>query len=270
MSKIIYDVIQRFEVENGVPRLVSTNIQVIQGGEDLLSLATSLLTQMGFYDKFEENKTSQYIGYRLKNPGKGAKRYQLVLAQRKEVLCISIPKDFFSSYILELDSSGKNILTEAQQELLNWLNDYISTEKHSPSIRQMMQAMNLNSPAPIQKYLENLRLMGYVEWFEGRANTIKLLEPLNKFWVRTSKEKDFFEISRNYSKILDGKTQGKFNINELKGNHSDYLLRLYNSDSCLKISADSLFPYAWQVSIDSSEILKEFLDYFAKKLMEQY
>ena len=76
MSKIIYDVIQRFEVENGVPRLVSTNIQVIEGGEDLLSLAISLLTKLGFYDKFEEKRTSQYIGYRIKNPGKGSKRYQ--------------------------------------------------------------------------------------------------------------------------------------------------------------------------------------------------
>ena len=39
MSKTIYDVIQRFEVEKGVPRLISTNIQVIEGGEDLMSLA---------------------------------------------------------------------------------------------------------------------------------------------------------------------------------------------------------------------------------------
>ena len=103
MSKIIYDVIQRFEVENGVPRLVSTNIQVIEGGEDLLSLAISMLTKLGFYEKFEENRTSQYIGYRLKNPGKGAKRYQLVLAQRKEGLCISIPKDVFQPEILEIN-----------------------------------------------------------------------------------------------------------------------------------------------------------------------
>lgn len=103
MSKIIYDVIQRFEVENGVPRLVSTNIQVIQGGEDLLSLTISLLTQMGFYEKFEEKRTSQYVGYRLKNRAKGDKRYQLVLAQRKEGLCVSVPKNILQSHILELE-----------------------------------------------------------------------------------------------------------------------------------------------------------------------
>lgn len=105
MSKIIYDVIQRFEVEDGVPRLISTTIQVIEGGEDLMSSASTLLKQMGFYDKFDEKRTSQYIGYRLKNPRKGDKRYQLVLAQRKEGLCISIAilnqlQKFWASLIL--------------------------------------------------------------------------------------------------------------------------------------------------------------------------
>ncbi|MFB2977280.1 hypothetical protein [Microseira sp. BLCC-F43] len=102
MSKIIYDLIQRFEVENGVPRLISTNIQVIQGGEDLMSLATNLLAQLGFYDKFEEKRTSQYIGYRLKNPGKGDKRYQIVLSPRQDGLCISISKNVLQPHILEL------------------------------------------------------------------------------------------------------------------------------------------------------------------------
>ncbi|MFB2968057.1 hypothetical protein ACE1CD_03715 [Aerosakkonema sp. BLCC-F183] len=101
MSKIIYDVIQRFEVENGVPRLVSTNIQVIQGGEDLLSLAIDMLIQMGFYEKFEEKRTSQYIGYRLKNAGKGEKRYQVILAQRIDKLFISISQNILQQHILE-------------------------------------------------------------------------------------------------------------------------------------------------------------------------
>lgn len=103
MSKIIYDVIQRFEVENGVPRLVSTNIQVIEGGEDLLSLAISMLAKLGFYEKFEEKRTSQYIGYRIKNPGKGSKRYQLIFTQRKDGLYISLPRDIWKPYLLCLN-----------------------------------------------------------------------------------------------------------------------------------------------------------------------
>jgi hypothetical protein len=103
MSKIIYDVIQRFEVENGVPHLISTNIQVIKGGEDLLSLAISMLKKLSFYDKFEEKRTSQYIGYKLKNPTiKGTKRYQLVLAQRKDGLYISLPRVLVEQFLLFL------------------------------------------------------------------------------------------------------------------------------------------------------------------------
>ncbi|MBF2066561.1 MAG: repressor LexA [Calothrix sp. C42_A2020_038] len=66
-------------------------------------------------------------------------------------------------------------LTEAQKELYDWLTEYIRVHQHSPSIRQMMQAMNLKSPAPIQSRLEHLRTKGYIEWNEGKARTIRVL-----------------------------------------------------------------------------------------------
>lgn len=66
-------------------------------------------------------------------------------------------------------------LTEAQQELYEWLAEYIKINQHSPSIRQMMQAMNLRSPAPIQSRLEHLRNKGYIDWNEGKARTIRVL-----------------------------------------------------------------------------------------------
>ena len=71
-------------------------------------------------------------------------------------------------------------LTAAQQELYDWLVEYIRQHQHSPSIRQMMQAMQLKSPAPIQSRLEHLRLKGYIEWTEGKARTIRLLQPPSK------------------------------------------------------------------------------------------
>lgn len=66
-------------------------------------------------------------------------------------------------------------LTQAQQELYDWLVDYIQTSKHAPSIRQMMRAMNLRSPAPIQSRLDHLRSKGYIDWTEGKARTIRIL-----------------------------------------------------------------------------------------------
>jgi repressor LexA len=66
-------------------------------------------------------------------------------------------------------------LTEAQQQLYDWLVDYIHTSQHAPSIRQMMRAMNLRSPAPVQSRLEHLRAKGYIDWTEGKARTIRIL-----------------------------------------------------------------------------------------------
>jgi len=66
-------------------------------------------------------------------------------------------------------------LTEAQQQLYDWLVDYIRNSQHAPSIRQMMRAMNLRSPAPVQSRLEHLRAKGYIDWTEGKARTLRIL-----------------------------------------------------------------------------------------------
>ncbi|MEG4072534.1 hypothetical protein QUA30_07555 [Microcoleus sp. Pol14C2] len=237
MSKIIYDVIQRFEVEDGVPRLISTNIQVIEGGEDLMSSAAILLKQMGFYDKFEEKRTSQYIGYRVKKPGKGDKRYQVVFQERKDSLFISIPQDILDEHIL---SFKYWTLVEVEPEL--------------------------------------------------RAGSV---------WVLPSK-KDLFlnSIDPRFTTLIEGKIRGTFYINEIREQLTDYsalpekinvsfasckrtilkiplkknekfpIETLSNRDSYVIFSEDKLFPYAWQVSISSSEVIEEFLGHFAKIIME--
>ena len=69
-------------------------------------------------------------------------------------------------------------LTEAQQELFDWLKSYIKDFRHSPSIRQMMKAMDLKSPAPIQSRLKHLQEKGYITWQEGRARTLQLADQL--------------------------------------------------------------------------------------------
>ena len=69
-------------------------------------------------------------------------------------------------------------LTEAQKELFDWLKSYIKDFRHSPSIRQMMKAMDLKSPAPIQSRLKHLQEKGYISWQEGRARTLQLADQL--------------------------------------------------------------------------------------------
>ena len=69
-------------------------------------------------------------------------------------------------------------LTPAQQELFDWLSDYIGTHHHSPSIRQMMHAMGLRSPAPIQSRLKHLQEKGWITWEEGQARTLQLIDDI--------------------------------------------------------------------------------------------
>jgi len=76
---------------------------------------------------------------------------------------------------LLLAPCNMEFLTAPQQKLYEWLSEYIQQHQHSPSIRQMMQAMNLKSPAPVQSRLEHLRNKGYIEWIEGKARTIRII-----------------------------------------------------------------------------------------------
>ena len=74
-------------------------------------------------------------------------------------------------------SSGDN-LTQAQNELYGWIKDYMKNFQHSPSIRQMMQAMGLKSPAPIQSRLKHLQEKGYISWQEGKARTMQIVDEI--------------------------------------------------------------------------------------------
>ena len=74
--------------------------------------------------------------------------------------------------------SVDNNLTDAQNELYAWIKDYVQNFQHSPSIRQMMQAMGLKSPAPIQSRLKHLQEKGYISWQEGKARTMQIVDEL--------------------------------------------------------------------------------------------
>ena len=77
-----------------------------------------------------------------------------------------------------MEPSINNNLTDAQNELYGWIKDYMKNFQHSPSIRQMMQAMGLKSPAPIQSRLKHLQEKGYISWQEGKARTMQLVDEI--------------------------------------------------------------------------------------------
>ena len=77
-----------------------------------------------------------------------------------------------------METSSAGDLTQAQNELYRWIKDYMKNFQHSPCIRQMMQAMGLKSPAPIQSRLKHLQEKGYISWQEGKARTMQIVNEL--------------------------------------------------------------------------------------------
>jgi len=75
-------------------------------------------------------------------------------------------------------TSPEDNLTEAQNELFTWIKEYMKRFHHSPSIRQMMDAMKLKSPAPIQSRLKHLQEKGYITWQEGKARTLQIVNEI--------------------------------------------------------------------------------------------
>jgi len=77
---------------------------------------------------------------------------------------------------LVLNYPENDNLSDAQKELYEWIKSYMTDYHHSPSIRQMMQAMGLRSPAPIQSRLKHLQQKGFISWQEGKARTLQIVD----------------------------------------------------------------------------------------------
>ena len=75
-------------------------------------------------------------------------------------------------------NSSDNNLSDAQNELFEWIKNYMKEFHHSPSIRQMMEAMGLKSPAPIQSRLKHLQQKGFISWQEGKARTLQIVDEI--------------------------------------------------------------------------------------------
>ena len=77
-----------------------------------------------------------------------------------------------------MKNSNLDNLTQAQNELYSWIKNYMKEFQHSPSIRQMMEAMGLKSPAPIQSRLKHLQEKGFISWQEGKARTLQIVDEI--------------------------------------------------------------------------------------------
>jgi repressor LexA len=78
------------------------------------------------------------------------------------------------------------ILTKRQEEILNYIKEYIVSNGYPPTVREIGEAIGLSSPATIHSHLSNLELKGYIKKDEAKNRAIELLVK-NEYLANDSK-----------------------------------------------------------------------------------
>lgn len=72
---------------------------------------------------------------------------------------------------------GKN-LTKRQRQILDFITEFSENNGYSPSLREIGEHLNLNSPATVHVHIENLKKKGFIKASFNQARSIELLEPI--------------------------------------------------------------------------------------------
>lgn len=67
------------------------------------------------------------------------------------------------------------MITNKQKEVLKAINDFIISNKYSPSVRELASILNLKSTSTVQRYLNKLQAKGYIEKNEHMPRTLHIL-----------------------------------------------------------------------------------------------
>ncbi|MGN7311489.1 LexA repressor [Alkalicoccobacillus gibsonii] len=67
-------------------------------------------------------------------------------------------------------------LTRKQQEVYDFIEAFIKENHYSPSVREIMAAVNLKSSSTVAGHLNNIKDKGYITWIPSFNRTIRVLE----------------------------------------------------------------------------------------------
>lgn len=70
-----------------------------------------------------------------------------------------------------------NELTKRQEEILNFIKEYIVSHGYPPTIREICKAMGVSSPATVHAHLNNLESKGFIKKEDTKNRAIELLVP---------------------------------------------------------------------------------------------
>jgi len=66
-------------------------------------------------------------------------------------------------------------LTKRQEDILNFIKEYIVSRGYPPTVREIGKALGVSSPATIHAHLENLEYKGFIKREETKNRAIELL-----------------------------------------------------------------------------------------------
>ncbi len=75
------------------------------------------------------------------------------------------------------------VLTKRQEEILNFIKEYIVSHGYPPTIREICKAMGVSSPATVHAHLNNLENKGFIKKEDTKNRAIELLVP-NEFDIK--------------------------------------------------------------------------------------
>ena len=78
-------------------------------------------------------------------------------------------------YVYEGEIYMKEKLTYKQEQVLNYVKEYIAKHKYPPAIRDICKGLGLNSPATVHVHLNRLEEKGYLKKDNFKNRTIELL-----------------------------------------------------------------------------------------------
>ena len=86
---------------------------------------------------------------------------------------------------------GHGKITKKQQEILDYIKEEILKKGYPPAVREICEAVGLNSPSTVQVYLKRLEKNGYIIKENGSSRGIRLANvPTNI----SSMEKEYLEV----------------------------------------------------------------------------
>ena len=69
-------------------------------------------------------------------------------------------------------------LNNKEKQILLYIQEYIENKNYSPSIREIVKAVGINSTSIISEYLDKLMSKGYLVREINKPRTIKLLKDI--------------------------------------------------------------------------------------------